>query len=214
MDFDEARREMVQAQLESRGIRDRRVLTAMARVPRERFVLPEDRQRAFDDCPLPIGHAATISQPYIVALMTEALRPGPGEKILEVGSGSGYQCAVLAELGATVYSVELVEALSLRARALLAELGYRAHFRVGDGHDGWPEAAPFSGILVTAAPRRVPPALVAQLQPRGRMVIPVGDLAQDLLLLENSEQGLRQTPLTAVRFLPLLEAPHRGDTAH
>ena len=211
MDGNEARRRMVQSQLEARGIRHRRVLEAMSRVPRERFVLPADRDRAYDDCPLPIGHDATISQPYIVALMTEALDPAPSERVLEVGSGSGYQSAVLIEMGATLYTVEIVEQLSHRAQKLLEDLGYRARFRVGDGREGWPEAAPFAGIVVTAAPQEIPRTLVAQLAPGGRMVLPVGSASQDLILLQDTPSGLEQTVLTAVRFVPLLEKrPHDG----
>jgi protein-L-isoaspartate(D-aspartate) O-methyltransferase len=146
--------------------------------------------------------------------MTEALRVEPGEKVLEIGSGCGYQSAVLADLGAEVYTVEIVEELSLQAQALLGELGYPAQFRVGDGRSGWPEAAPFDGILVTAAPQVIPPALTAQLAPGGRMVIPVGDAAQDLLLLENTPRGVTETPLTAVRFVPLLEEPPHGNNVH
>jgi protein-L-isoaspartate(D-aspartate) O-methyltransferase len=213
MDCNEARRTMIRSQLEVRGIRNPRVLQAMSRVPRERFVRPEDHHRAYDDCPLAIGHEATISQPYIVALMTEALDPAPAERILEIGSGSGYQSAVLLEMGATVYSVEIVEELSQRARQQVKELGHDACFRVGDGREGWPEAAPFAGILVTAAPRQVPPALVAQLAPRGRMVIPVGDAAQDLILLQDTPSGLKETLLSAVRFVPLLESGH-GNQPH
>jgi len=208
MDCNEARRRMVRLQLEDRGIRNRRVLQAMSRIPRERFVLAADNQRAYDDCPLSIGHDATISQPYIVALMTEALDPAPSERVLEVGSGSGYQSAVLLEMGATLYSIEWVEQLSRRAQEQVQELGHGAHFRVGDGREGWPEAAPFAGILVTAAPREIPPALVAQLAPGGRMVIPVGHAAQDLLLLQDTPSGLKETLLTAVRFVPLLEKRH------
>jgi len=207
MDGNKARRSMVRSQLEARGIRNRRVLEAMSRVPRERFVLPADYNIAYDDFPLPIGHHATISQPYIVALMTEALDPAPAERILEVGSGSGYQSAVLSEMGATVYSIEIVEALSRRARKLLQELGYHASFRIGDGHMGWPEASPFAGIMVTAAPEKIPATLVAQLAPGGRMVLPLGGNAQELLLLQDTPSGLQETPLTAVRFVPMLGEP-------
>ena len=214
MDSNEARRTMVRSQLEARGIRSHRVLQAMSRVPRERFVLPTDRDRAYDDCPLSIGHDATISQPYIVALMTEALDPAPSERILEIGSGSGYQSAVLLEMDATVYTVEIVEKLSQQAQKVMEDLGYRARFRVADGRDGWPEAAPFAGIIVTAAPREIPRPLLAQLAPGGRMVIPVGDASQDLVLLQDTPSGLKETLLTAVRFVPLLEDRQDGDKPH
>ncbi len=214
MDGNEARRRMVQSQLEARGIRNRRVLEAMSRVPRERFVLPADRERAYDDCPLSIGHDATISQPYIVALMTEALDPAPSERVLEVGSGSGYQSAVLVEMGAALYTVEIVEPLSQGAEKRLQDLGYRARFRVGDGREGWPEAAPFAGIVVTAAPQEIPRTLVAQLAPGGRMVLPLGSASQDLILLQDTPSGLKQTLLSAVRFVPLLERRPHGGTLH
>jgi len=214
MDHDKARRGMVRSQLEGRGIHNRRVLEAMSRVPRERFVLPADRDSAYEDRPLSIGHDATISQPYIVALMTEALDPAPAERILEIGSGSGYQSAVLLEMGASVYTVDIVDDLSRRARKLLEELGYRASFRVGDGRDGWPEESPFAGIIVTAAPRKIPRALVAQLAPGGRMVLPVGSDSQELILLQDTPSGLEETALTAVRFVPLLEKTPHGSTLH
>ncbi len=214
MDGNEARRRMVQSQLEGRGIRNRRVLEAMSRVPRERFVLPADHDRAYDDCPLPIGHDATISQPYIVALMTEALDPARSDRVLEVGSGSGYQGAVLVEMGATLYTIEIVEQLSHRAQELMEDLGYRARFRVGNGREGWPEAAPFAGIVVTAAPQEIPGTLIAQLAPGGRMVLPVGSDSQDLILLQDTPSGLKQTFLSAVRFVPLLEKRPHGGTLH
>jgi protein-L-isoaspartate(D-aspartate) O-methyltransferase len=181
----------------------------MSRVPRERFVLAEDRQRAYDDSPQPIGYGATISQPYIVALMTEALDPMPGERILEVGTGSGYQSAILADMGAEVYTVEIVEALSDRAGRLLVELGYRVRCRVGNGRMGWPEEAPFDGIMVTAAPDEVPSSLLDQLRPDGRMVLPVGRFSQELVLVRRTASGLSRQYLTAVRFVPLVgEIPH------
>jgi protein-L-isoaspartate(D-aspartate) O-methyltransferase len=214
MDATEAREQMVRSQIEGRGIRNHRVLAAMSRIPRERFVLPEDRRRAYDDSPQPIGHGATISQPYIVALMTEALDPMPGERILEVGTGSGYQSAILADLGAEVYTVEIIRALSERAAGLLADLGYPARCRVGNGRQGWPEAAPFDGILVTAAPDDVPGTLVEQLRPGGRLVLPVGRFSQELVLIRRTPSVLQRKYLTAVRFVPLVgEVPH-DDPVH
>jgi protein-L-isoaspartate(D-aspartate) O-methyltransferase len=186
---------------------DPAVLRSMARVPRHRFVPPEDQDRAYDNRPLPIGHGQTISQPYIVALMTDLLGPKAGARVLEIGTGSGYQAAVLAELGVQVYSIEIVEALAAQARRALEGTGYGAvQTRVGDGYHGWPEAAPFDGILVTAAANHVPPPLVKQLRPGGRMVIPVGTafLTQHLLLVEKAaDGGVSTRQLLPVRFVPL-----------
>lgn len=212
LDAAEARRQMVRDQLLSRGIANRRVLEAMGRVPRERFVRGEDRDRAYDDAPQPIGHGATISQPYIVALMTEALNPRPGERILEVGTGSGYQAAILAELAGDIYTLELVEELSLSARAVLSDLGYRRiHFRVGDGRRGWLEEAPFDAVMVTAAPEEIPAALVEQVGQGGRLVAPVGRYDQQLVLLRRTPKGLVRRVLTSVRFVPLLGGEEDGD---
>jgi protein-L-isoaspartate(D-aspartate) O-methyltransferase len=196
---------MVRRQLASRGIRSRRVLEVMGRIPRECFMPASERARAYDDTPLPIGFGATISQPYIVALMTEALDPQPGERILEVGTGSGYQTAILAELSDQVHTLEIVPELSAQARATLHELGYDwLHFQVCDGRKGWPDAAPFDGIVVTAAPEEIPPALLEQLGPAGRLVSPVGCTHQELVLLRRTAAGLERRALTAVRFVPLL----------
>ena len=169
------RRRMVDEQLRARDIRDPRVLAAMAKVQRHPFV-PDDLQRdAYADTPLPIGHGQTISQPYIVAFMTQALELEPQHRVLEIGTGSGYQAAVLAELAAHVYSIEIVELLAQRAATALATLGYRSvEVRAGNGYLGWPEQAPFDRIIVTAAPDDVPPALVDQLKVGGLMAIPVG----------------------------------------
>ena len=183
------------------------VTAALLRVPRHRFVPPELLDRAYQNRPLPIGHDQTISQPLIVALMTELLDPAPGARVLEVGTGSGYQAAVLAECVAQVYSIEIVAPLGERARSLLAELGYRnVEVRIGDGYRGWPEAAPFDAIVVTAAPDHVPQPLVDQLAPGGRMVIPVGRRGgvQDLLVIAKDRQGGTSTRRTIpVRFVPL-----------
>src|SRR5436309_9362637 len=167
---------MVQQQLMPRSIRDARVLAAMSKVPREEFVPSESRAASYEDGPLPIGYDQTISQPYIVAFMTEKLQPKPDHRVLEVGTGSGYQAAVLAELVADVYTIEIVEPLAKNAEATLQRLGYKnVHVKVGDGYKGWPEYAPFDSIIVTCAPEQVPPALVDQLKEGGRMIIPVGE---------------------------------------
>ena len=183
------------------------VRDAMRTVPRHRFVPPELVHDAYRDRPLPIGLGQTISQPFIVALMTELLDPEPGHRVLEVGTGSGYQAAVLAQCVAKVYSIEIVAPLGERARAVLAELGYRnVEVRIGDGYKGWPEAAPFDAIIVTAAPDHVPQPLVDQLAPKGRMVIPVGSHhgVQDLLVITKDVDGRAVTRRTiAVRFVPL-----------
>ena len=183
------------------------VMAAMAKVPRHRFVPFLQEAFAYENRPLPIGEGQTISQPYIVALMTELLDPKPGDRVLEVGTGSGYQAAVLAELVAKVYTIEIVEALGLRARQVLGELGYRnVEVRVGDGYGGWPAAAPFDAIIVTAAPAAVPQPLIDQLKPGGRMVIPVGAPSdvQHLLLVEKQSDGRTTTRRALpVRFVPL-----------
>ncbi len=190
------------------GIRDERVLEAIARVPRERFVPPEWRDEAYADHPLPIGEGQTISQPYIVALMTQALDLEPGEKVLEIGTGSGYQTAILAEMGTDLYTVELRPSLLEAARRRLEALGYRdIHYRLGDGHLGWPDFAPYDAILVTAAPDEIPPALIEQLAPGGRMVIPVGPTPgyQTLWLILKDRAGeVRRVDLGGVAFVPLV----------
>jgi protein-L-isoaspartate(D-aspartate) O-methyltransferase len=199
------RQQMVQRQLMTRGINDARVLAAMAKVPREEFVAPESRVASYEDGPLPIGYGQTISQPYVVAFMTEQLRPKPSDRVLEVGTGSGYQAAVLAELVSEVYSVEIVEPLAKSAAATLQRLGYKnVHLKIADGYKGWPEAGPFDGIIVTCAPDKVPQQLVDQLKDDGRMVIPVGDrFAQQLYLLEKKNGQLKQSATLPVRFVPM-----------
>lgn len=185
---------------------DPRVLAAMRRVPRERFVPEENRALAYGDHPLPIGHAQTISQPFIVAYMTERLDPEPDEKILEIGTGSGYQAAILGELIEEVYSIEIIEPLAERAAETLDDLGYEnVHTRAGDGYQGWPEEAPFDAIIVTAAPDEIPQALVDQLKEGGRMMIPVGPVGglQKLYLLEKSEGRVVKTEVMDVRFVPM-----------
>ena len=197
--------DMVRAQIEARGIRDPAVLAAMRRVPRRRFVPETDRPFAHSDGPLAIGFGQTISQPYIVALMTELLRPHPGMRVLEIGTGSGYQTAVLAECAGEVFSLEIVPELSERAAHVLHALGYtRVHLRVADGSLGWPEHAPYEGILVAAAPAAVPQALVEQLALGGRLILPVGSGEdQRLLRIVRTAEGLRQDAVAPVRFVPM-----------
>src|SRR5213079_216142 len=204
-DLARERQRMVQEQLMPRGIHERRVLAAMGKVPREVFVPPESRAASYEDGPLPIGYDQTISQPYIVAFMTEQLRLKPSDRVLEIGTGSGYQAAILAELVSEIYSVEIVEPLAKNAEATLQRLGYEnVHVKIGDGYKGWPEAAPFDAIIVTCAPDRVPQPLVDQLKDGGRMVIPVGDrIAQELYLLEKKNGQLKQSATLPVRFVPM-----------
>jgi protein-L-isoaspartate(D-aspartate) O-methyltransferase len=190
---------------------DPRVLDAMLRVPRERFVPPDQAAQAYDNRPLAIGHDQTISQPLIVAVMTHLLQLEPEDRVLEVGTGSGYQCAILAELAALVVTLEVVPELAAEARARLEALGYRnIEFHIGDGAAGWPPRAPYDAILVTAAARAVPPALTLQLKPGGRLVIPIGagPFSQDLILVEKDEHGrTHRRTLFPVAFVPLRSAP-------
>jgi protein-L-isoaspartate(D-aspartate) O-methyltransferase len=205
-----ARRRMLEEQLKGRDIRDERVLDAMRRVPRHLFVPSEVRDQAYGDHPLPIGHAQTISQPYIVAFMTEALDVQPTHKVLEIGTGSGYQAAVLAELAREVYTIEIIEPLGTSASKTLTDLGYKnIHTRVGNGYLGWPEAAPFDRIMVTAAPTEVPPALVEQLAPDGVIAIPVGTGIQELQVLRRTKDGLTLLKTLPVRFVPMTGKPGR-----
>jgi protein-L-isoaspartate(D-aspartate) O-methyltransferase len=197
------REHMVAATIAAKGITDERVLEAMRRVPRHEFVPAALRPRAYEDNPLPIGFDVTISQPYIVAAMTEAARLSPGDRVLEVGTGSGYQAAVLVELGADVYSIEIIEPLAKRAGADLTRLGYKVHLRTGDGYRGWPEAAPFRAIIVTAAPKQVPQPLIDQLAIGGRLVIPVGDDQQQLEVITREAGGTSSKTLFDVRFVPM-----------
>ena len=205
----QAEREAMVRLIVAEGVRDSATLAAMRSVPRHEFVLPEDRRRAYGDHPLPIAHGQTISQPYIVAYMTEVAGARRGMKVLEVGTGSGYQAAVLARIGCTVYTIEIFRALADEARARLARLGLSGvTVRHGDGHFGWKEESPFDAILVTAAAGFVPPALVAQLRPGGRMVIPVGSVygVQTLILVEKDARGETRTEsLLPVRFVPMLD---------
>ncbi len=208
MNGDAARERMVARDLAGRDIADAAVLAALARVPREAFVPPPLRANAYDDTPLRIGAGQTISQPYVVAFMSQALRVERGMKVLEIGTGSGYQTAVLVELGAEVYTVERHDALSLAAERVLDSLGYgeTVSMLTGDGTLGWPEAAPFDRILVTAAGPAIPPSLAAQLAEGGLLLMPVGEHrgAQRLVLAEKRNGILAETPLLDVRFVPLL----------
>lgn len=196
---------MVQKQLRPRGIDHPRVLQAMAKVPREKFVAKELEARAYEDRPLPIGFGQTISQPFIVAFMTQALQPKPTDRVLEIGTGSGYQAAVLGELVAQVYTIEIVRPLAQRAAIVLHALGYKnVLVKAGDGYKGWPEHAPFDSIIVTAAPDHVPQPLVAQLKEGGRMVIPVGGaVVQRLNVLEKRGGVVKQIAAIPVKFVPL-----------
>jgi protein-L-isoaspartate(D-aspartate) O-methyltransferase len=203
-DFSGLRRRMVERQIRMRGVRDERVLEAILEVPRHEFVSPEMIGEAYEDGPLGIGEGQTISQPYIVAFMTEMARIRPDSKVLEVGTGSGYQTAVLSRLAREVFSIEIVDSLARLAILKLERLGYRnVHVRIGDGYHGWPEEAPFDSILVTAAPSDIPQPLLDQLKKGGRLVVPVGGLFQDLAVVTKTEDGLREEKLIPVRFVPM-----------
>jgi len=205
-EFAAERQKMVETQLKPRGIRDERVLAAMAKVPREGFVSENMRDKSYADSALPIGHDQTISQPFIVAYMTEQLRLQPTDRVLEIGTGFGYHAAVLAELAKDVYTIEIIEPLAKDASARLARLGYNnAHVKVGDGYQGWAEVAPFDAILVTCAPDKVPQPLTQQLKEGGRMIIPVGSgiMDQQLYLLEKINGELAQRAILPVRFVQM-----------
>jgi len=198
------RQQMVEDQIRKRSIEDSKVLHAMSIVPRHLFVPETYRAQAYDDYPLPIGSNQTISQPYIVALMTSLLDLKGGESVLEIGTGSGYQAAVLAQIAAHVYTVEILEPLADRARKTLADLGYgNVEVKVGDGWGGWPEHAPYDGILVTAAPPRVPEPLLQQLKVGGHLVVPVGSFFQDLVVYTRTADGFEKRNVIPVRFVPM-----------
>ena len=206
------REAMVEQQIRQRGVLNARVLDAMRSVPRERFVPPEVRAQAYDDGPLPIGSGQTISQPYIVAYMTEALEVEPSHKVLEVGTGSGYQAAVLSELVREVYTIEIVPELARRAEAVLRELGKtNVHVRTGDGYAGWPEEAPFDRIIVTAAPQDLPRPLIEQLAPGGRLVVPVGAQGgpQWMTIVDKTSSGVAERRTIPVQFVPFTREPAR-----
>jgi len=202
--FHAARRRMVSEQIERRGVRDQRVLEAMRRVPRHLFVPLALTERAYEDHPLPIGEGQTISQPYIVAFMTEAARVSPGDRVLEIGTGSGYQAAVLSAIGARVWSIEILPGLAGSARRALKESGFPdVEVRTGDGFRGWPQEAPFDAVLVTAAPVEIPAPLLEQLKTGGRLIIPVGSGSQELIRVTRTENGYERETLLPVRFVPM-----------
>jgi protein-L-isoaspartate(D-aspartate) O-methyltransferase len=206
-DFEKLRKEMVSAQLRGRDIKDSRVLSAMTRVPRHLFVPLYMRSSSYQDSALSIGHEQTISQPYIVALMTQLLSVKRGDKVLEVGTGSGYQAAVLAEMGADVFSIEIIAELGIQAEKLLHNLGYnKVVVKIGDGYSGWPEKSPFDTIIVTCAPTSIPEPLKIQLKEGGRMVIPVGESGvQQLFLLTKKAGKIIQEKIIDVRFVPMVD---------
>jgi len=205
-DFAELREEMVKEQIKRRGVRDQAVLDAMLKVERHKFVPETVQSRAYGDHPLPIGYNQTISQPYIVAYMTEVLDPKPEDKVLEIGTGSGYQAAILAEIVDEVYTIEIVEPLGKRSRELLKQLGYEnVYVKIGDGYQGWEEHAPYDAIIVTASPSHVPEPLKQQLAEGGRMIIPVGGAhTQELVLLTKKKGKLIERDQFPVRFVPFV----------
>lgn len=203
-DFKAMREKMVETQIKNRGVKTERVLSAMLKVERHRFVPEEYRSKAYSDQPLPIGEGQTISQPYIVALMTELLALKGDEKVLEIGTGSGYQAAILGELAKEVYSIEIIESLAASANNLLLQLGYRnIRVKVGDGYLGWPEEAPFDAIIVTAAPDHVPQPLIDQLKEGGRLVVPVGTYSQELKKGVKRSGKFETTDVVPVLFVPM-----------
>ena len=203
------RQKMVKEQILERGINENHVLEAMLKVPRHLFVPFQHRHGAYEDHPLPIGCGQTISQPFIVGYMTEMLGLRPQDKVLEIGTGCGYQTAVLAEITNEVYTIEIVEELAKLTSAMLLELGYRrVQVKHGDGFQGWPEAAPFDAIIVTAAPHDIPAKLVEQLAIGGRMIIPVGLEEQELYLIRKTEEGVEEKPVLSVRFVPMVKGSH------
>lgn len=203
-DYSKLRSQMVETQIRDRGIEDDVILDAMRSVPRHRFVAADLRNKAYDDKPLPIGHKQTISQPYIVAYMTERLRPRPGHRVLEIGTGSGYQAAILAEVVEHVYSMEIVAPLALEAESTLGQLHYEnVTVRQGDGSHGWPELAPFDGIIITAAPDSLPIHLLPQLAVGGRLVAPVGKEKQTLFVITKTEDSYNTEIEMGVKFVPM-----------
>lgn len=214
-EFREIRERMVDEQIISRGIQDPLVLEILRKVPRHLFVPLSLRTYAYSDQPLPIGEGQTISQPYIVALMTELLDLEGEERVLEVGTGSGYQASILAEIVEEVYTIEILEALAISAEERLKEMGYEnVRVKWGDGYQGWKEYAPFDGILVTASPDHIPEPLLDQLKVGGRMVIPVGDSYQELLLITRTEGGIQKESILPVRFVPMTGEAEQSNMQH
>ncbi len=208
--FELKRKQMVEDQIERRGITSKQVLDSLRGVPRHLFVPEKLQSHAYDDYPLAIGFGQTISQPYIVAYMTEAANLKAGDRVLEIGTGSGYQAAILAEIVKEVYSVEIVKELAESSQKRLTNLGYRNIFiKHGDGYQGWLEHAPFDAIIVTAAPQEIPPKLVEQLEAGGRMVIPVGSFFQELYLITKTSQGFEKRQLLPVQFVPMIQSKER-----
>jgi protein-L-isoaspartate(D-aspartate) O-methyltransferase len=203
--FVDLRRDMVEQQIVKRGVTEPGVLDAMEQVPRHQFVPDSLRDRAYVDSPLAIGSGQTISQPYVVALMTSLLELDGDERVLEIGTGSGYQAAVLSRLAMDVFTVEIRESLGRRAEQTIAALGYtNVHIRIGDGYQGWPEEAPFDGIIVTAAPESIPEPLIDQLKVGGKLVIPLGDFFQDLVVITKTPDGIEKKEVIPVRFVPMI----------
>lgn len=208
--FAAKREQMVEGQIARRGVRDKKVLEAMRKVKRHLFVPEGLRASAYQDSPLPIGHNQTISQPYIVAYMTEALRLGPDDRVLEIGTGSGYQAAVLAEIVKEVYSIEILKPLAGSARSRLEGMGYEnIEIKWGDGYKGWPEFAPYDAVIVTAAPPQVPEELKSELKIGGRMVVPVGSYFQELYLITRTDSGFIEKRLMPVRFVPMVKGEEK-----
>jgi protein-L-isoaspartate(D-aspartate) O-methyltransferase len=202
--YGQEREQMVKGQIAARGVRNNRVLTAMRKVPRHLFVPSGRQSQAYGDWPLPIGYGQTISQPYVVAFMTEALDLKAEDRVLEIGTGSGYQAAVLAEIAKEVYTIEIVKPLGRKAADRLSQLGYtNVNVRIGDGYRGWPEQAPFDAIMVTAAPEHIPQPLIEQLRPGGRLVLPVGKWHQELVRIRRTPKGVEKETLLPVRFVPM-----------
>ena len=207
-EFKKEREQMVDAQIRSRGIKDDDVIKAMYRVPRHKFVPPDLEKHAYKDSPLPIGLGQTISQPYIVAYMTDAADLSNDDKVLEIGTGSGYQAAILGEIVKEVYTIEIVPELADRSAKVLTELGYKNVFaKYGNGYLGWPEHAPFDAIIVTAAPDEIPKALVDQLAVGGKMVVPVGTTNQEMVIISKSKNGVTTKRTISVRFVPMTGKP-------
>jgi len=202
---------MVDTQIVAGGVTDEAVVAAMRRVPRHRFMPDSDSEDAYGDFPLPIGYGQTISQPFIVAYMTQALKLKPDEKVLEIGTGSGYQAAILAELVSKVLTIEIVEPLARRAEETLKELGYsNVIVRAGDGYKGWPDESPFDAIILTAAPNHIPPPLLEQLAIGGRLILPVGDYPQSLVMIRRTKEGYKETELLPVAFVPMTGQALKG----